>query len=268
MSDLSPGTGGAPHDPPPHPLRILYLEDNAFIAAEVRIELEALGYHAVEHFASWEEASRALEAADEGYDAAILDIKLEGSEFNGVEAGVILERVHGIPCVFVTGLDDAATMERLRALPRAPYTRKPASAAQIHALLLRCLSVSAHPDPERQPATVARRLDDAKLDQPLVKFRRGRAERVAFAEIAYLHFSNGSVDVYLLGQAPGERPRDMSCGLQEAIDFFGRDDLLRIHKSYAVPYHAIASTTREAVFLTDGTELPIGATYRHGVYPK
>ena len=82
--------------------------------------------------------------------------------------------------------------------------------------------------------------------------------RVDFREILYLAADRSYTDLHL---ADGSR-RTIDTGLRATVTFFGRDDLLQIHKSYAVPHHAIAGFSREEIELTSGKKLPLGRAYR------
>ena len=62
------------------------------------------------------------------------------------------------------------------------------------------------------------------------------------------------------------RRRTLDRGLRATIRYLGRDDVLQVHKSYAVPVHAIAHVRPDAVTLRSGGEIPFGRTYRARVY--
>jgi len=56
------------------------------------------------------------------------------------------------------------------------------------------------------------------------------------------------------------------CSMGRIQEFLGERDFLRIHQSYLVARRAIKSVSANVVTLADGTELPIGRTFRTNVY--
>ena len=83
-------------------------------------------------------------------------------------------------------------------------------------------------------------------------------QRVDFASILYLAADGAYTDIF---SKDGSRCTiDMCIG--SAIELFERNDMLQVHKSFAVPFHAIQSVRGDELFLLDGQSLPIGRVYR------
>ena len=91
---------------------MLVVEDEYFIAEELRQALERLGTTVVGPVPTGEEALALLKS--EPIDAAVLDINLRG-EMSFAVADALEERA--IPFVFATGYDRAAIPERFRDVP-------------------------------------------------------------------------------------------------------------------------------------------------------
>ncbi|GBU16495.1 MULTISPECIES: response regulator [Methylobacterium] len=81
--------------------RILVVEDEYFIADEMRSDFESAGAQVLGPAASVEEALHLLELSPE-IDAAVLDINLRGEMAYPVAQAL---QVRGIPFVFATGYD-------------------------------------------------------------------------------------------------------------------------------------------------------------------
>jgi CheY-like chemotaxis protein len=107
--------------------RVLVVEDEFLVAADIALMLEELGCHPVGPIGDLEAAVRA--AAEEPLDAALLDVNLHGRSAIPV-ADALAAR--GIPFVFCTGYD-------ARGLPRhgdAPRLAKPFETRELKRVIL------------------------------------------------------------------------------------------------------------------------------------
>lgn len=93
--------------------RILLVEDEYFIAEDVRRQLEQLEAEVVGPVGSVEQGRRLVE--EDGLDLAILDINLRG-EFVYSLADMLIEQ--GIPILFTTGYDEAVIPDRFAGVKR------------------------------------------------------------------------------------------------------------------------------------------------------
>lgn len=109
------------------PARILVVEDESLIRMLLEDMLADLG-HEVAATAASVEAARKLATAG-GFDAAILDVNLEGQEIFPV-AEILAQR--GVPFVFASGYGHAALPEQFRG---RPTLQKPFQGAQLEAVL-------------------------------------------------------------------------------------------------------------------------------------
>lgn len=107
--------------------RILVVEDESLIRMLLEDMLADLG-HEVAATAASVEAAKQL-AASESFDAAILDVNLEGQEVFPV-AEILAGR--NLPFVFASGYGHAALPERFR---DRPTLQKPFQGAQLEAAL-------------------------------------------------------------------------------------------------------------------------------------
>jgi CheY-like chemotaxis protein len=107
--------------------RILVVEDEFLVAADIALMLEELGCHPIGPIGDLETAVRA--ATDEPLDAALLDVNLHGRSAMPV-ADALAAR--GVPFVFCTGYD-------ARGLPRhgdAPRLAKPFQIRELRRAIL------------------------------------------------------------------------------------------------------------------------------------
>lgn len=239
-------------------LRLLYLEDEGLVARNTIRVLGELGYGGVDHFRRWAGAEAALEGVS--FDAAVVDVQLEGSALDGIDIGGIVNARFGLPIVVTTSFADERTLTRLAALPYAQYVHKPFTPGQLDASLRRVLRSAPQVPPvvEDPPGS---HLARHRTETRFVRANGSRLDRLDFSRIRYLEADGAYTVVHGVDSAR----RLIDKGLRATVAMFERDDLLQTHKSYAVPHHAIRSVHREAVELIDGFKVPLGRTYRQAV---
>lgn len=121
-------------------MRILIVEDEAIIAADLRELLEDLGYDVGSIAASVEEAERELER--QSYDLMLVDIVLSG-ERDGIDLAQLTRRRFDLPLVFITSHADPGTVRRARAVKPEGYLVKPFSREEVFAAVEIALSHAA-----------------------------------------------------------------------------------------------------------------------------
>lgn len=113
-------------------IRILVVEDEFALAAELESNLRGLGYDVVACVPSGNEAvSTAASAAP---DVVLMDIKL-ADEMRGTEAAATIWRRFQIPVIFMTAYADQKTLEDANLSMPFGYVVKPYSQAQVHAAI-------------------------------------------------------------------------------------------------------------------------------------
>jgi len=116
------GEGGAPV------ARVLIVEDERIVAADLQRLLRELGYDA---YATAASCSKALALAEDRPPEVVLaDIRIEGS-VDGIDTAIRLREQCGSAVVFLTAHTDDATVARARSAEPAGYLTKPVSAPAV-----------------------------------------------------------------------------------------------------------------------------------------
>src|SRR6187397_2155197 len=102
--------------------RILIVEDEAIVAADLEDRLQHLGYNVVGKAVSAEEAIRM--ATDTKADLVLMDILLQGGA-DGVQAAEAIVNLHALPIVFLTAHADEQTVRRAQETEPFGYVIKP-----------------------------------------------------------------------------------------------------------------------------------------------
>lgn len=91
--------------------QILIVEDEAIIALELKLILEANGFKTLKIATSGEEA---IELAEEYFpDLILMDIRIKG-ELDGVKAALKIKQSRDIPVIFITGNTDLISEHQIK----------------------------------------------------------------------------------------------------------------------------------------------------------
>ena len=96
--------------------RIIIIEDEALIAAEIKSTLQLLGYTVAGHAMNGDKALD-LFAKNEA-DLVLLDISIKGS-LTGIDLAKVLRKKYEIPFIFLTSFSDKVTLSKV--LETNPY---------------------------------------------------------------------------------------------------------------------------------------------------
>jgi CheY-like chemotaxis protein/HPt (histidine-containing phosphotransfer) domain-containing protein len=104
-----------------HRRRILVVQSEASVAADIAKSLEDAGYDVAGIAVS---ADDAIRAASNGLDLILMDISIRGN-MDGIETAAQLRERLGTPVIYLTAQDDAKTFERARQTKPLAYLLKP-----------------------------------------------------------------------------------------------------------------------------------------------
>lgn len=109
--------------------RILVVEDECIVAADIQARLESLGYDVPTTAASGEKAVE--KAGMLRPDLVLMDIQLKGL-MDGVEAADQIRRRFGIPVIYLTANADHPTVQRAKVTEPFGYVIKPFEERELH----------------------------------------------------------------------------------------------------------------------------------------
>lgn len=125
--------------------RILVVEDEAIIAADLQATLTRLGYEVPDTVDTGERAI--ARAAELRPDLVLMDIRLRG-ELDGIAAAEAIQRARDVPVIFLTAYTDEETLRRARLTLPFAYVVKPYQEAQLRTAIGVALDKHQH-DAER-----------------------------------------------------------------------------------------------------------------------
>lgn len=121
--------------------RVLIVEDELIVAADLEMKLRRLGYVIVGVAVSGEEAIQMAETANP--DVVLMDIQLQG-QMSGTEAARLIQTRRGVPIIFVTAFANIFLREPQQMQPPGICLSKPFSTHQLKAALE--TAVGPHPN--------------------------------------------------------------------------------------------------------------------------
>lgn len=230
-------------------IKVLLVEDEGIIAADMENMLEAMGYELMETAMDFEEAIERLE--EETPDLILLDVNLGGRK-DGIDlAGVINERFK-VPFIFTTSYSDGPTIQRANTVNPTNYLVKPFKKEQLFtAIELALLKVSGEKKVESEkPETEGLVIKDALFIK-----EKYRYTKLPVANILWLKAEGNYIEIHL-----AEKKELVRMSLSNFIEKVNRPNFFRTHKSYAVNLDYMTKLEPTVVTILD-SEIPITKTY-------
>lgn len=103
-------------------IKILVVEDEMIIGANISLQLTALGYEVSGIVPRGEDAL--LHLKENQPDIVLMDINLKG-KMDGVETGLLMQQEHDIPIIYLTANADQANFERAKETHPYAFISKP-----------------------------------------------------------------------------------------------------------------------------------------------
>lgn len=115
-----------------HQKKIMIVEDEVLIAAEIKQQLQSFGYEVVACTTSGEGALEKLLLVQP--DLILMDIRLKG-ELDGIETAREIHGRYRIPVIFLTAFADDAFLQQAKASEPFGYLIKPVDIRELHSTI-------------------------------------------------------------------------------------------------------------------------------------
>lgn len=233
---------------PSHKGKIVIVEDEGLIAADLASRLEAAGYSVP---GTADTARQALELIEQtSPDAVLMDIRLKGAE-DGIQAASLIREKLDVPVVFLTAYEDRGTLERAGQTQAYGYIKKPIASASLRGTLE--IAISKH----RYERHLREERDWALASfgsVPYAVLVTDGSGRVTYLNAQAEELAGWSVD-RALGQPAGDVLR-----LQPSSTCMPIQDLIRIAmiqaEKVALPKGACLKGSAEQIFEIEGNIAP------------
>ena len=222
--------------------KILIVEDEAVIAADLRVILEKLGYEC-------HEADKGIEALHlinkVNFDLFLLDISISG-EMDGVELAGKIRSQSKSPLIFITSYFDHQTLDRVKSIKPEAYIVKPFEE--------RNLTVNIELALFHSKSNTGKKINAEKL------FVKDQNELIALPpeEILFIEADDNYSKVFTV-----ERQYLLSHPIIRVEEKLVDQSFIRVHKSFIVNLNKVTSIQEGYIFISEH-KIPLGRTYRQG----
>lgn len=230
-------------------IKILLVEDEGIIAADMEGMLEAMGYNVMESAMDYDEALERLE--EETPDLILLDVNLGGKK-DGIDLAKVINERFSVPFIFTTSYSDGPTIQRANAVNPTNYLVKPFKKEQLFtAIELALLKISGEKKLESEkPETEGLVIKDA-----LFVKEKYRYTKLPVSDILWLKADGNYIEIHL-----AEKKELIRMSLSHFLEKVNRPNFFRTHKSYAVNLDYMTKLEPTMVTILD-SEIPITKTY-------
>lgn len=219
--------------------KILMVEDDMIIAADISMQLTKLGYEIIGIHTRGEDALRTIE--NNHPDLIIMDIVLSG-KMNGIEAAQFILDNFQIPVIFLTSNSDDATFQQ--AIQTKPYAfiAKPFQKMDLVRTLkltLQRIAVEKETAPSHQTSDHVSSMDDRLFIR-----HKNELVKVLLADILYAKAERSYCTIYTEKQS-----FFLSVPLRSIESQLPSEQFIRVHRSYVVNLFKIDAISEHHEYL-------------------
>ena len=202
-------------------IKILIVEDEMLIAANIAIQLETLGYEVAGIIPRGEEAIKSVQ--HEKPDLVLMDINLKG-ELDGIETAIKMQQEDAIPIIYLTANSDDAHFNRAKATSPYAFLSKPFKKLDLQRAIelasVRILQESN--EPKTEPNSL-------KLEDRIFVRQNDLMCKILIADILYLEADRNYCQVFTK-----DKNYLLINTLKNMEDKLPADTFQRIHRSYII----------------------------------
>jgi len=229
-------------------LRILIVEDEFIIAANLKQMLEDLGY---EPFVPINSKNEALEFLNNNeVDLAILDINLNGKH-EGIEVGKHINEHTHIPFIYLTSNSDKATIDEAKQTCPKSYLIKPFTEEDIYSAIEMAIA-SVKINEENKEDEKLNILQDSFFIKLGTKYYK-----VDINNILYFEADGKMMNIYTLQQ----QKFSIRCSLESLLTQLKSYNFIRVHRSFCINSKYLEVINNEYVTVNN-IQIPLGRNFR------
>lgn len=233
-------------------IKILIVEDEMLIAANISLQLQNLGYEIGGIFPRGEEALAHLK--EYSADIVLLDIQLKGA-LDGIETAAKIKDLYGLPIIFLTANTDDLHFSRAKETHPHAFISKPFKKLDLqHAIELTA-------DNHLQ-ATSANHALPTSVNSPIMLEDRifvrhhEKMVKIIIKDIQYIEAERNYSRIYCCNKS-----FLLVITLKELDEKLPQEHFIRIHRSYVINLSQVDEVANSHVVISKKT-VPLSKTYR------
>ena len=220
--------------------KILMVEDDMIIAADISMQLTKLGYEVIGINTRGEDALNTIE--DNRPDIILMDIVLTG-KMNGIEAAQIILEKYQVPVIFLTSNSDDATFQSAISAKPYAFISKPFQKSDLERTLKLTLQRIAV---EQESPTFNETTDhvSAMKDRLFIRYKN-QMVKVLLTEILFVEADRNYCKIHTETQS-----YLLSVPLRNVESQLPPNNFFRVHRSFVVNLHKIDAISEYHEYLT------------------
>lgn len=240
--------------------KILIVEDEIIIAADISMMLENLGYDVTGIIPRGEDALKSIEATRP--DLVLMDIALKGN-MNGIETALHILEHHQIPLIFLTANADDDTYNRAKLAQPYAFIAKPFRKADLSRTIELVLQKIAE---ENRPTFIAPEPGVSSKDESILADRvflrhKDRMVKIMLKDILFAEADRSYCKIHT-----ADTEYLMSLPLGNFEEKLQSADFMRIHRSHIVNLTKIDAVLDHYNYVSVGKHtLPVSRAYQEAL---
>lgn len=209
------------------PIKILIVEDEMIIAANISLQLSDLGYEVTGILPKGEEAL--IQIQEEIPDIVLMDIQLKG-ELDGIETAHLMQVEHNIPVIYLTANADDANFNRAKETHPYGFISKPFKKLDLQRVIELTVERINHKKTSENGVSIEKKQHDPFIlsDRIFVRHQE-RMVKIDIKDIYYIEADRNYCRIF-----SKTREYLLVMPLKDVDEKLPAKHFLRIHRSYII----------------------------------
>ncbi len=240
-----------------NPLRILIVEDEMVIGANISLQLSKFGYEVTGLVPRGEEAL--VHFRGNQPDIVLLDISLKGN-IDGIQTAEIMQKEHDIPVIYLTANDDDAHFNRAKSTHPFAFISKPYKNMDLKRaieLTASRLQPDAHSENDNTPVShsIKDKSSFVVTDSIFVR-NHEKMVKIVVKDIYYIEAERNYCRIY-----SKNKEYMLVMTLKDLIAKLPQEHFVRVHRSYIVNVGLVDEVALSHVAVAQKA-IPLSKSYR------
>jgi DNA-binding LytR/AlgR family response regulator len=232
-----------------HKTRILIVEDDMIIAANISLQLSNLGFEVTGLESRGEDAVH--HAIENNPDIILMDIQLKG-KINGIEATKAIKRLIDIPVIYLTANVDDATFSKAKETHPFAFITKPFNKLDLE----RTIALVEEKIKEKHGEILSNDTQVEYQGDRIFIRNQNRFIKVLLDEILYIEAERNYCNIFL-----SNHTYLIVSPLNKLCEKMDQRNFVRIHRSYVVNFSKLDAVADSHVEI-HGKLIPVGKQYK------
>jgi len=230
-------------------IRILIVEDDMIIGANISLQLTKLGYEVTGIVPRGEEAI--VYVKENTPDILLMDINLKGS-IDGIDTAKAIQQFRNIPVIYVTANNDEHTFNKAKSTHPLAFISKPLNKLELQrAVELVIEQLKEKPENNNQTGTHIEVLDDRVFVR-----QSGKMTKLLLDDILYVEAERNYCTI-----VTSDRSYTIALTLKAIEEKLPSSHFVRVHRSYMINISRLDTVTEDHLEINKKS-IPLSKSYK------